>query len=182
MTSSAHNKTARWTCYTAGCIFILLGIFSVLHPFWALASTAILMGIGFLLSGINNLVPYFSMKSGPERPKWLLPMAIIDIVFGLFFLSHIGLAVFTLSTLVGAWVMLGGFVRGYTAFHLRAVGVPRWWVMLVGAALLVVVGAILLSNPFAAAVWVAALVGATLIGAGLLSITEGKALYPSEKK
>ncbi len=73
MASSAHNKTARWTCYTAGGIFILLGIFSILHPFWALASTAILMGTGFLLSGINNLVPYFSMKNGAERPKWLLP-------------------------------------------------------------------------------------------------------------
>ena len=182
MTSSAYNKTARWTCYTAGCIFILLGFFSVLHPFWALASTAILMGIGFLLSGINNLVPYFSMKDIPERPKWLLPMAIIDIAFGLFFLSHIGLAIFTLSTLLGAWVILGGCVRAYTAFQLKSVGAERWWLMLVSAILMIAVGAVLLANPFAAAVWVAVLVGSTLVGAGLLSIAEGRTFYPPEKK
>lgn len=178
MTVSAHNRTTRWTCYTAGGIFILLGAFSILHPFWAFASTAVRMGVGFLLSGLNNLVPYASMKDVAERPKWLLPMAVIDITFGLLFLSHIGLAVFALSTLLGVWVILGGFVRGCTAVQLRAAGVRKWWVMLTSAALAGVAGAFLLSNPFTVPAWVDALVGATLIGAGLLSIMEGRTLYP----
>jgi uncharacterized membrane protein HdeD (DUF308 family) len=180
--SSAYNKTARWTCYTAGCIFILLGVFSVLHPFWAVASTAVFMGVGFLLSGINSLVPYLSMKNVPERPKWLLPMAVIDIAFGLFFISHIGLAIFTLSTLVGVWVLLGGFTRCYMAFHLRSSGVEKWWAPLISAPLMIAVGALLLSNPFVAVIWISVMVGLTLTGAGMLSIVEGKILYPPEKK
>jgi uncharacterized membrane protein HdeD (DUF308 family) len=179
---SAYNKTARWTCYTAGCIFILLGVLSVLHPFWAVASLAVLMGVGFLLSGVNSLVPHLSMKNAPERPKWLLPMAVVDIAFGLFFISHIGLAIFTLSTLVGVWAILGGLMRCYMAFHLRSSGVGRWWAPLISALLMIAVGALLFSNPFAAVIWISVMVGLTLTGAGMLSIAEGKILYPPERK
>jgi uncharacterized membrane protein HdeD (DUF308 family) len=48
--------------------------------------------------------------------------------------------------------------------------------------LMIAVGMILLSNPFAAEIWISVTVGMTLTGAGLLSIAEGKILYPPERK
>lgn len=176
------NKTARWTFYTAGAIFILLGVLSLLHPFLALVSVAVFMGIGLIITGINNLVPFFTMKGNPLRPKWLLPMGILDILFGFLFISRIGLAIFTLSTLLGLWVLLVGCLRLYIAYEIKSAGVTKWWWMLVSAVLMLLAAAVLLSHPVAAVLGVAMLTGLSLIGVGALSIAEGRILYPARSR
>ena len=182
MAGEGVTKTARWTFYTAGGLMIVMGVVSLLHPMVALVSTAVLLGIGFLIAGLNNLVPYFTIKDPAIRPKWLLPLGIVDIVFGVVFISHIGLAMFTVTTLLGIWIALAGVMRLYIAFQLRAGGVTRWWIMLVSGVLMLIAAFLLLSNPIVAAIGVAMITGIALIGAGCLMIAEGGVIYPPQQK
>lgn len=176
------NKTARWTFYTAGVIFIILGFFSVFLPMVVLVSTAIFMGVGFLLAGLNNLIPYFTMRGNPLRPAWLLPLGVIDIVFGVFFLSHIWLVIFTVTMMLGIWVLLAGCVRVYISLKMKKAGIGKWWLMMINSSLMLVLSGILLSNPRAEGLVLALLTGLSLIGAGVLMITEGRMIYPADKE
>lgn len=173
------NKTARWTFFTTGAILVVLGVLSLLYPFVVLVTTAIFMGVGLLFCGLNHLVPYISMRNNPQRPVWMLPLAIVDIVVGVLFLSHIGLAIFTVTTLVGAWMLMTGGIRVFIAFKLKEAGAEKWWLMLASAILIMLVAGILLANPFVAGVAIALLTGASLIGMGVLVIMEGRTIYPT---
>ena len=182
MAGEGVTKTARWTFYTAGGLMIFMGVFSLLHPMVALVSTAVLLGVGFIIAGLNSLVPYFTIKDPAIRPKWLLPLGIVDLAFGLIFISHIGLAVFTVTTLLGVWVGLAGALRLYIAFQLKSAGVAKWWIMLASGALMLIAAFLLLTNPIVAAIGVAMITGASLIGAGCLMIAEGRILYPPQAR
>ena len=65
-------KSMRWTLITSGVILIVLGIVSFFFPLASLMTLAFFIGIGFVVAGINHLVPYFSMRGSPLRPGWLL--------------------------------------------------------------------------------------------------------------
>lgn len=171
------NKTVRWTMYTAGVIFLFLGILSILHPFIILVSTAVFMGVGMILAGINNLVPYLTMRNNPLRPKWLLPLGIVDMAFGIVFLSHIGLAIFALTSIIGAWLLAAAATRFYIAYKLKTVGTVKWWATLATAALMVLLSLILLFVPELAELWTALLVGGSILAAGCLMIAEGRVIY-----
>jgi uncharacterized membrane protein HdeD (DUF308 family) len=175
------NKTVRWTFFTTGAILIILGVLSIIYPFVVLLTTAVFMGVGFLLSGLNNLIPYFSMRDNPLRPQWLLPLGIVDVIFGLFFLSHIGLAVFALTTLLGVWVLLTGCLRAYISFKIKAAGAQKWWMMLLSAAAMLALSAALLANPGVEGVLLALLAGLSLMIAGAAVIAEGKLIYPASR-
>lgn len=182
MAGEGVTKTARWTFYTAGGLMIVMGAFSLLHPVMALVSTAVLLGIGFIVAGLNNLVPYFTIKDPAIRPRWLLPLGIVDIVFGLVFISHVGLAIFTVTALLGVWVAIVGFMRLYIAFQLKAGGISKWWIMLVSGVLMLIAAFLLLSHPVVAVIGVAMITGASLIGVGCLMIAEGRVIYPPQPK
>lgn len=174
------NRTGRWTLYAAGAILIFMGALAILEPLYAVVSASVFMGFGFLLSGVNNLIPYFTTKNDPLRPKWLLPLGIIDIVLGVFFLSHIWAAMFAITTLVGVWLLLTGCMRIYAASAVRGAGAQKWWLVLLNGVILILASAVLLSNPVSATVGMAWLAGIALVGTGVLMIAEGRVVYPAD--
>lgn len=176
------NKTARWTFYTTGGILILLGIILLLNPMFSAGALGFFAGIGFLIAGLNNLVPYFSMRDNPERPKWFLPLGVIDLVVGMLFITRIGLAVFTISTLLALWIFLGGIMRFWISFQRKAAGDGKWWMSAASGVLLVLCALVLFSNPFAAVFAVTFISGAVLIAIGAIIIAEGRMSYPHVPK
>ncbi|MDR1019744.1 MAG: DUF308 domain-containing protein [Synergistaceae bacterium] len=174
------NKTARWTFYTAGAILVFVGMLSLLNPIVTLASIGVSIGLGLLLAGANYLVPYFSMRQNPLRPKWFLPLGVADLAFGVLFITHIALAVITLSTLLGAWMLLSGALKLYSSFLIRSAGVPKWWMMAASAVLMLILSFVLLSNPALEGLFLAVLTGVSLVSAGVLFIAEGRLIYPAK--
>jgi uncharacterized membrane protein HdeD (DUF308 family) len=174
------NKTARWTFYTAGAILVFIGVLSVLNPLITLVSTAVSMGVGFLLAGVNYVVPYLSMKKNPDRPKWFLPLGVADIVFGVLFITNIGLAILTLSTLLGAWMLISGVLRLYVSVMIRSSGAPKWWMMTASGVSMIILSFLLLSNPAIEGFMLSTLVGLLLVASGALFIAEGRLIYPAK--
>lgn len=176
------NRTARWTFYTTGVILILLGTAAFFNPMLSAVSMGFCMGIGFLIAGLNNLVPYFSMRGNPDRPNWLLPLGILDIALGVLFITRIGLAVFTLSTLLGIWALVVGGLRLWMSFQVKATGNKKWWLMAANGALMLLFALLLFSNPFAAVFAMTFLAGVVLVVSGCVIIAEGRLIYPHVPK
>lgn len=174
------SAVARWTFYISGAILIIAGIFAIFNPFAAVVSAAVLMGVGLLLSGINEAIAYFSIKP-EERPVWMLVMSGINLAMGVFFLLNVGMAIITVTMLAGVWVLLSGFFRTYLSFQMKSAAVGNWWVMLASGLVMVLLGVLLFANPFAAAITVAAFMAISLISVGVLTIVGGKATFPSTK-
>ncbi|MDR1731109.1 MAG: DUF308 domain-containing protein [Synergistaceae bacterium] len=172
-----YMKTMRWTLCTTGAILIVLGILSFFHSLETLFSLAFFVGAGFLITGVNHLIPWFSMKGSPLRPLWLLPQSVLDILLGLLMLIRPGLTAFMIPVALGCWILLMAFLRFFSAFQVRRAGLSRWWMMLLSAVALVFCGMMMIASPLAGVAVVTWLVGSSFIGAGLLAIAEGRLLY-----
>ncbi|MDR1965682.1 MAG: DUF308 domain-containing protein [Synergistaceae bacterium] len=173
MYDPALKKTVRWTLYTTGGIVALAGLFVAVSPMLALMSLSSLMGIGLLVSGVNHLVPYFSMRNSEFRPKWLLVSGVLDVIFGAVFISRLGLAILAFSTLAGLWAIFAACARAYMSYVNRAAGLEKWRASAASCALMALIALFLLAFPTMAVTFA----GAATSAAGVLIIAEGRIIY-----
>ncbi len=178
MQTANSGKGARWTFYISGGVLVAAGVLMLLEPLVAVVSLAFLMGIGLVLAGINELFGYFSMRKSAACPGWVPLLGILDIVVGMLLITRVGLAVFTITTLFGAWVLLAGALRVTIALKLRGAGANNWQFMLLMGVLMLLAALVLFVNPGVAVFTVAFMAAITLIAVGCLMIFEGKILFP----
>jgi uncharacterized membrane protein HdeD (DUF308 family) len=177
MAAYDFKRTARWTLYTAGVIYLMLGALLASRPFFIDISPSVFMGTGMIIAGINYFVPYFSLKNNPMRPVWLMLFGVIDAIFGIIFISRIWLLLFSLTTIIGAWMILIALIRVYMARQIKGSGGFGWKHALAGVAVITLVGLLLLSNRGIAEFWGLLLTGASLIGVGCVTLMEGRVIY-----
>ena len=78
--SNASKRKLRRALYVTGGILIALGLWSLTYPVGALLSLAFALGIGFCVSGINYLIPCFTMRGDSLYPRWFLLLGLIPLV------------------------------------------------------------------------------------------------------
>jgi len=97
-TSAGVKKLSGWYIAMA-CVFIILGIVSIVEPWIAGLAIAILVGWLLIFSGGTHLVAAFS-GGGVARVIWQVVMGIIYVVGGIYFLGHPLLGLSTLTLLL----------------------------------------------------------------------------------
>jgi uncharacterized membrane protein HdeD (DUF308 family) len=132
------------------------------------------VGAGLIFSGINYFVPYLALKHSKIRPKWFMVLGALDAVFGILFLTGLGLIPFRFPTLVGIWIIFVACARVYMAFANFRAGVGKWWVTLTVSAYMVLASASMMAN---AADTISLLAWNALIVTGLFIVNEGRKLF-----
>ena len=171
------KKTLRWTLYFTGGILVVLGLWAMTYPIEALMSLALYLGIGFVLAGINHLVPCFSLRGDPLYPRWLFVLGVLDILIGVVMLTRLGLTAFMIPIMVASWFSFTGLVRIVTSFRLRSLGFEKWWEMLLSGLLLAGCASLMLASPFVGGISVALLMGSAFVASGLLIIWEARGVF-----
>jgi uncharacterized membrane protein HdeD (DUF308 family) len=171
---SGFKKTVRWTLFTAGGVIILVGALGALSRVFSIISPPSALGVGLIFSGLNYLVPYFALKNSKIRPKWLMVLGGVDAIFGILFLTRLGLLPFRLPTLIGLWIIFVACARVYMAFANFRAGVGKWWVTLTVSAYMVLASASMMANSADTA---SLLAWNALIVTGLFIINEGRKLF-----
>lgn len=136
---SLHETTKNWSMIVGGLLLIFFALVAVLFPGLTLVSIAFVIGAGFLVLGVIDLMTYFKQRQQIETQGWLLAYAVIDILMALMLLLHPMAASVVLPWLVGLFVLAFGLFEVATSFALRRVGAQFWvWTLLSG-----IVGALL---------------------------------------
>ena len=172
------KKTVRWTLFTDGVIIILAGVLGALNPILRFPSLPTVVGIGLLISGINYIVPYISLKNSAVRPRWFILIGIQNAVFGLLFLARVGLLLFKLPVLIGVWMIFASCSRAFMAFENYKFGVGKWWITITVSAYLLFAAAAMMMNT-------SDVVGvpswSAMIVSGIFIINEGRKLFQELK-
>ena len=171
------KKTLRWTLYFTGGVLVVLGLWAMTYPVEALMSLALYLGIGFILAGVNHLVPCFSLRGDPMYPRWMLVQGVLDLLIGVVMLTRLGLTAFMIPIMVACWFCSTGVVRIATSFRLKSLGFGRWWAMLLNGLLLAVCASLMLASPFAGWISAALLMGSVLVASGFLIVWEARGVF-----
>ncbi|MDR1132608.1 MAG: DUF308 domain-containing protein [Synergistaceae bacterium] len=168
------KRTVRWTLFTSGAIIVIMGVLGAFNSVFPAISPPFVMGWGLIVSGLNYFVAYFSLRKAPVRVAWFFVLAAVDAVFGLLFLTRVGLFLFKLPILVGLWIVFLGCARLYAAYLNYRAGISCWWITLTVCGYAALAAAAVMANSSDS---LPLLSWNALIMTGLFILNEGRKLF-----
>lgn len=162
-----------------GILLSIGGVYCMLQPGATFLTIGWLIGVMFLISGVNMLAAYFKQRGQRASSGGDLLSAVLVLLLGVLIVVN-DYAQFMTNTfilyLVGAIIIITGMARIYTALSLRRLGVGAWvWSMAVGI-LTLLVGFYLLIHPAVMAVALGLLIGFVFIQQGITLLCIGLAM------
>jgi uncharacterized membrane protein HdeD (DUF308 family) len=143
-----------------GVIAILFGIVAIAWPTSTAIALALLWGFWALFDGVGSLVQAFQPESRGSR-VWLVIMGLVALVAAFFAIFSPAVTAVALTWILGIWLIVRGVFEAIGAFS-SSLLLPRW-LLLLGAALSLLLGALFVANPGRAAVAIAVWLGITAI-------------------
>ena len=99
-----------WQLLVGG-IYLIAGVYLLLHPGLNLVSLTLLLALLFLVEGIFHLITYFQLRK-VSGSGWLLFDGIVTIILALLIWSRWpSSAIWAIGTLVGVNLLISGFTR-----------------------------------------------------------------------
>ncbi len=146
---------------------IILGILMVMFP--DTINGLICQSIGAVLCvwGIIRIVKYFMERAENVFGSFGLVQGVAMLGFGIFLLVNPNFFVGFIDMVLGIVLLVMAVIKLQYAFDFLKLDSTRWWIQLIGAVIMAVLGILALTKPFGAANIVMILIGAGLIFSGL---------------
>ena len=146
---------------------IILGILMVMFP--DTINGLICQSIGAVLCvwGIIRMVKYFMERAENVFGSFGLVQGVAMLGFGIFLLVNPNFFVGFIDMVLGIVLLVMAVIKLQYAFDFLKLDSTRWWIQLIGAVIMAVLGILALTKPFGAANIVMILIGAGLIFSGL---------------
>ena len=163
------QRNSWWIEALKGALVLILGIICLANPAGALAAIAIYLGILAIVAGLGIVVVSMSRK-GSNWKFWIVE-GIFNLVIGVLLVSYPKVAINVLIVFISLWIIAMGIIQIFTYNNLKKSGYTSQMV-LITAILSLLIGILLLFNPFEGAKIVAIILGifAVVYGASSLFV------------
>ena len=147
--------------------FIILGILMVSFP--DKINVLICQGIGAALCiwGILRVIKYFMARAESAFGSFGLVQGGAMIGFGIFFLANPDFFVNIIDISLAIILLVMAVIKVQYAFDFLKMDSKRWWIQLVGAVIMAVIGILALTKPFGIANIIMVFIGCGLIFSGI---------------
>lgn len=149
---------------------ILLGLVLAIWPDATKLAVSYLIGAALVIFGVIQVVRYFVYEVRLDLFRYDFVSGLILLGAGVFFLMKPQVIVSILPILLGIAIIIDGAVKIQQSMDLMRAGYPRWWLIMLLAALALAAGIVLLVNPFEAASTLMLLIGIVLIYNGVTDL------------
>ncbi|MDO4522349.1 MAG: DUF308 domain-containing protein [Eubacteriales bacterium] len=165
--------------------YIVIGIVLLVWPDISVRTLCYVFGVGMLIFGGAYLIIYFTKDRLLSVMQPDLVIGVVGVSTGVFILLKMEYMLEIIPFALGIVSLLGAVVKVQHALDLRHIRSGHWYVMLLWALILGILGALLVANPFESLEVIVVLIGVALIidGVGnLISIFWISALIRGLKK
>lgn len=162
----------NWLELLVGILFILIGIYTFRNPGSTLNGFVIIYGILAVISGVADIAFYVQLERHTGfGPTVSLLSGILNILLGIFLVIKKEVGAFAATILFPIWFIahcLGKLMNANAVRLYR--GKVQYWVTLIFNILGIILGFLLIFNPFASAISMVYIAGFYLILMGIESI------------
>ncbi|MDF0717697.1 DUF308 domain-containing protein [Muricauda sp. 334s03] len=156
-----------------GILFIGLGILVFATPEATFLTIAVLFSIGFVVSGIVEVMFSLSNRGILKNWGWHLVGGIITLILGILLSLKPDFSALVLSLYIGFWLLFRSIVYTSSAFELKSVGIKNWGWMFAFGIIGIIFSFILLWNPLLIGIGFVFWIGYGLIILGIINIILG---------
>lgn len=158
------QKPIKGSFALTAAVFIVLGLVLLLFPGIALRTACIILGVVVLIYGIMRIIDYTKSSGSNSGVDLLIGIALA--VVGMFLIISPTFFLNIIPIILGIYIVLEGIFDIKRAVDLKKAGYERWWLALVVAIVVTVLGAILIFNPWGTNQMVVRILGIALIVEG----------------
>ena len=148
----------------------LLGLVLLIWPGTTMRIVCTLLGSMLLIYGLAQVVLYLINKERTMLSQGMMVFGIVLAVIGIWILTSPEMIIMAVPVIVGVLIVIHGVHHVVQAIALKKDGYDRWWLAFLFGALTVVLGGILVYNPFEVAETVVRFIGIFLIYDGVSDI------------
>ena len=162
-------KRTKLNAVLIGLALIVFGVILFAYPVTTIATVLRVIGIGLLLVGAIGIAAFFASKEETKSLRSLL-VGIVEVVIGLVFLANPAFIASIYPVILGIVIVLDGLGSLIAALQMKKAGAQRWSLAAVLSAVTIIMGAIILFNPFSTAVVLIKVTGAVLCYDGIVGV------------
>ena len=169
------GKKLKWNLILMSVLYLALGVFLLMVPGVALNVVCYALGGVVLVCAVVQLVRYFLVERGIFQSQLTLISGLICLGLGAFLILRSDIVVRILPIVFGLFVIFDSLGRIQNALELRRCEYSSWKGFLLLALLSVVLGIVMIVDPFGAMETLVMAIGVILIVEGALNLLS--ALY-----
>lgn len=153
-------------------ILAILALFLIFRPEASITIVMRIIAIILLITGIVHVISYFSSSKEFKSISIELIEGIISIILGIIILVNPIAITSLLPIIIGCWILIQSIFRMQIAFNLKAADSSNWKVVLLLSILNLILGIVILFNPFASLVAITTICGIMLLVTEIINIVE----------
>lgn len=159
-------KELKWEAILTGVLYILLGIVALVIPETMQKTLGYLIGIVLIVAGLVSMVCYLLRDARENYYHNEFVFGLVGIVVGAAVLYKVEVIISLIPFILGILVLFSGCSKLQDAIDLKRLSYGSWVGMLIVAAINIILGIVLICNPFKAAVLLFRVLGIGLILSG----------------
>lgn len=171
-------KKLKANYVTTGIIYVILGLLLLLIPGTIQDTISLILGLAIVAMGVFNLVLYFATLDSFIWYQSDFLLGIIEVVFGLFIITNPRILISFIPLIFGLILLVHGINGIIQAMSLRKYENIRWVSSVVLNIISMVLGFVIMLNPFGTIELLLRIIGICLIYSG---INDFIAAYKSKK-
>ena len=172
MFSQFFEKYQKWSLIVSALMF-LLAIFLIFRPLESLSTFIILFAIIILVNGIIKLIQYFRTDAQMRMMNFGLAEGILSILAALIIMISSNALIAFLPIMFSIWIIIQSIITIQLAMGLKFANVKGWWVMLILSIVTLLLGILVMFNPFASMAVTTTTVGIILAITQAINLVEG---------
>lgn len=163
-------KAIRGSYIAASVLYMVIGIILLLFPEMSLKIVCAIFGTVILAIGLIKILTYFKNRDVGFIGQLGLVIGIIISVMGGFLLLQPDVILSILPVIIGIYIIFDSLQNFKQALELYKAGYDKWWSMLLLAAVLVILGVVIVINPFKTVALSVRFIGAIFVFNGIANI------------
>ena len=160
-------KELKWEAILTGVLYILLGIVALVIPETMQKTLGYLIGIVLIVAGLISIICYLLRDARENYYHNEFVFGLVGMVLGAAVLYKVEVIISLIPFILGILVLFSGCSKLQDAIDLKRLGYGSWIGMLVVAVINIILGIVLICNPFKAAIVLFRVLGVGLIISGV---------------
>ena len=164
------SKTFKTTMIAIAVLYIVIGLILIVWPEQSRLVICYVLGAAALLYGIYRILAYFSRENLEAVMQFSVAIGVACALAGVILLFRADFVAAAFGVIIGLSLVVDSVLRLQTALDIRRLGGAHWMPVLICALAMLVLGAVLLFNPFAAVLTATIVGGVSLVIDGVLTL------------
>ncbi|MBM4158424.1 MAG: hypothetical protein FJ216_06545 [Ignavibacteria bacterium] len=139
-----------WLYFLRGLLFIIIGIYAITVPVDALLVLVVFIGAVTLVTGFFQILSAIFNAKNYMHWGLMFVWGIVEFLFGLILITKPGISVEIFLFIFGFWAIATGVFFIGDTIGLKKSNVPYWWLNVIAGILMIILGYIIITNPFSA--------------------------------